>query len=110
MLLDVSMKDWDTLVCIMVTILYASDDQLGYDLDMQRIHSSESQLKPQYEIAVRNEDNRFGSTIYRTVEMLSDVGTDSTLGRGTRVWKVQKLANGKTSRPFLRFVGCLGSH
>lgn len=93
-LFDRPMKNWYTLVRIIVAIIYASDGQLGYDLDMQRIRSSESQREPQFDITVRSEGSESGPTIHRTIEMLSDVGTDSMLGRGTRVWEVQKLANG----------------
>lgn len=48
-----------------------------------------SQEGPQYEIKVREPPQT--ECVYRTVGVLSHVGADSLIGRGTRVWKARKL-------------------
>ncbi|CAE6383769.1 unnamed protein product [Rhizoctonia solani] len=52
-----------------------------------------------YDITVRQSDKI--KKVYRTVEILSDIGAESLIGRGTRVWKVQELDdNGERFGPF----------
>lgn len=51
----------------------------------------------QYDITVRDKDTE-EDRVYRTEELISDVGADHIRGRGTRVWKVHEvLADGGLS-------------
>ncbi|CCO36307.1 hypothetical protein BN14_10440 [Rhizoctonia solani AG-1 IB] len=49
--------------------------------------------KPSHDITVYNPDTDEPTT-YLTTGILSDIGVDSMVGRGTPVWKAQKLVNG----------------
>lgn len=54
----------------------------------------------QFHISVRNEEGTV--RWFRTLELLSDRETDTTMGPGTRMWKVQELTRGnKASSPVL---------
>lgn len=45
----------------------------------------------QYDITIR--DDSGVSTVYRSIELISDVGAECILSRGTRVWKAVKLGD-----------------
>ncbi|CEL60446.1 hypothetical protein RSOLAG1IB_09652 [Rhizoctonia solani AG-1 IB] len=89
-------KDWKSLVRIVLSILLANPIQLGYDPSIKI--APPTGTEPSYDITVYNPDTG-ETTIYRTTGMLSDIGVDSMVGRGTRVWKVQKLVNGVPTLP-----------
>ncbi|CAE6488701.1 unnamed protein product [Rhizoctonia solani] len=55
--------------------------------------------EPAYVITVHNSDTEV-ATQYQTLCVLSDVGADSPVSRGTRVWIVGKLVNGLAAAPF----------
>jgi hypothetical protein len=61
---------------------------------MSLVVPQDTKLGPQYDITVRSSGDSSRVTVYRTIRILSDVGADSSLGRGTRVWEVRKLMNG----------------
>ncbi|CAE6532644.1 unnamed protein product [Rhizoctonia solani] len=87
-------KDWKHLVRIFLSIIMAPLVDLGYDLDVVEVappHDENSE--PSYDITIRNPDTE-QENVYRTIGIISDVGADSAIGRGTRVWKVQRLENG----------------
>ncbi|CUA75235.1 Ras GTPase-activating-like protein IQGAP1 [Mus musculus] [Rhizoctonia solani] len=91
-------KDWKLLVRIILSMFLASPSQLGYDPTMVANSPSNGNLEPTYDITVHNSDTKT-ATQYRTIRMLSDIGADSPVGRGTRVWVVQKLVNGVPQGP-----------
>ncbi|CCO31396.1 hypothetical protein BN14_05437 [Rhizoctonia solani AG-1 IB] len=90
------LDDWKSLVRIVLSILLANPIQLGYDPSIKI--APPTGTEPSYDITVYNPDTG-ETTIYRTTRMLSDIGVDSMVGRGTRVWKVQKLVNGVPTLP-----------
>ncbi|THG93529.1 hypothetical protein EW026_g7729, partial [Hermanssonia centrifuga] len=45
------------------------------------------------EIVVQSEND--GEELYRTINLLSDIGSADLIGRGTRVWKAVKVVNGE---------------
>ncbi|CAE6522655.1 unnamed protein product [Rhizoctonia solani] len=84
--------NWKHLVRIILSILLASPTQLGYDPTMVANPSDDGNSEPSYDIIIHNTDT--GVSKYRTIHMLSDVGANSSVGRGTRVWAVRKLVDG----------------
>ncbi|QRW08729.1 kinase domain protein [Ceratobasidium sp. AG-Ba] len=90
-------ENWKDFVHIVLGVALADSNDLGYDPDVALVNQSKAD-SPQYDITVHSADG--SKTIYRTVELISDIGAESLIGRGTRVWKVQKLANGGGSGPF----------
>ncbi|KEP45253.1 putative kinase domain protein [Rhizoctonia solani 123E] len=91
-------KDWEHLVRIILSILMASPIQLGLDPTMKAIFTSRDS-EPSYIITVHNIITK-AATQYQTSRVLSDVGADSPVSRGTRVWMVQRLVNGIAAGPF----------
>ncbi|CAE6408544.1 unnamed protein product [Rhizoctonia solani] len=87
-------KDWKFLVRIILSVLLAEGVELGYNPNIQLVPSNNLNSEPSYDITIRNPDTQ-ASTIYRTVGIISDVGADSMVGRGTRVWEVRKLVDGE---------------
>ncbi|KAL5632947.1 hypothetical protein ACGC1H_003441 [Rhizoctonia solani] len=97
-------KDWEHLVHIILSILLASPIQLGFDPTMVAT-SRDGKSEPSYTITVHNakietETETVTATEYRTVRTLSNVGADSPVSRGTRVWVVEKLVNGLATGRF----------
>ncbi|CAE6413090.1 unnamed protein product [Rhizoctonia solani] len=91
-------KDWKHLVRIILSILLGSSIQLGFDPTMKATFP-DGNSEPSYIIAVHNSDTEV-ATQYQTLCVLSDVGADSPVSRGTRVWIVGKLVNGLAAGPF----------
>ncbi|CUA74096.1 Lon protease [Rhizoctonia solani] len=91
-------KDWRYLVRIMVSILLAPPDELGFDPDVELVPSDDLDAEPNYDITIRNSDTEEYTT-YRTLETISEVKADSMVGPGTRVWKVRKLVDGNLVGP-----------
>ncbi|CAE6537157.1 unnamed protein product [Rhizoctonia solani] len=89
-------KDWKILVHIFLSMLQATPDRLGYDPDMELRPSLSPTAEPEYDITIHNKDTG-KTTIYRTREMISDAGTNSPVGSGTRVWSVNELEEGAKS-------------
>ncbi|KAG8728726.1 hypothetical protein FRC11_010327, partial [Ceratobasidium sp. 423] len=91
-------KDWKYLVRIILSILVAPRVDLGYDLDIEVVSPHDENLEPSYDITIHNPDTK-KKNVYRTIGIISDVGADSMVGRGTRVWKVRKFENGHLVGP-----------
>ncbi|KEP47853.1 kinase domain protein [Rhizoctonia solani 123E] len=92
-------EDWKRLVRIILSILLASPAQLGFDPTMMACPPTNGNSEPRYFITVHNSDTK-AVTQYQTVRMLSEVGADSLVGGGTRVWMVQKVVDGVPVGPF----------
>ncbi|QRW10339.1 kinase domain protein [Ceratobasidium sp. AG-Ba] len=89
-------KNWRSFVRITLGIIRADKVQLGYDPDFELVDASVH--PPRYDITVRSPGKL--KAVYRTVKVLSEIGADNLIGRGTRVWEVQKLdSNNKPSGP-----------
>ncbi|KAL5638118.1 hypothetical protein ACGC1H_002391 [Rhizoctonia solani] len=91
-------KDWRILVRIILSIQQATAAELGYDPNMVSLPSANPTSEPQYDITIHNSEKKIVN-VYRTLGIISDVGADSMVGRGTRVWKVQKVENGQPGGP-----------
>ncbi|KAJ1309334.1 hypothetical protein OPQ81_006114 [Rhizoctonia solani] len=91
-------KDWKYLVRVLLSMMVATRVDLGYDPNMQTVVSNDENSEPSYDITIHNPDNGETNT-YRTVGILSDVGADSMVGRGTRVWRVRQLVDGRLLGP-----------
>ncbi|KAJ1303672.1 hypothetical protein OPQ81_008099 [Rhizoctonia solani] len=90
--------DWKCLVRIILSVLLAMDVQLGFDPTIGAVIPTDRGSEPCYDIAIQNVDERT-TTVNRTVGIISDVGADSMIGRGTRIWKAQKFVGGKLVGP-----------
>ncbi|CAE6442920.1 unnamed protein product [Rhizoctonia solani] len=91
-------KDWKHLVRIILSILLSSPFDLGYDPTVEAVPSSAATSEAMYNITVWNNDTGI-PTVYRTIRIISDAGTDSMVGRGTRVWEVRQLLGGDLVGP-----------
>ncbi|CAE6357172.1 unnamed protein product [Rhizoctonia solani] len=91
-------KDWRYLVRIILSMLLAPPDRLGFDPDVELVSSDELDAEPNYDITIRNSDTEEYTT-YRTLKIVYDVGVDNTVGPGTRVWIVRKLVDGDLVGP-----------
>ncbi|KEP52783.1 kinase domain protein [Rhizoctonia solani 123E] len=91
-------KDWRHIVHIVLSMLLAPPDRLGFDPDVVLLPSDDPNTEPNYDITVRNSDTK-ETTTYRTLEIMSDFETDRIIGPGTRAWKVRKLVDGKLDGP-----------
>ncbi|CAE6527898.1 unnamed protein product [Rhizoctonia solani] len=87
-------EDWRYLVRIILSILLATDAELGYDPSVVTHSPDNPGSEPVYDITIYNSNTK-DPTVYRTIEIISDVGADSMVGRGTRVWSAQKVENGE---------------
>ncbi|CUA78008.1 TBC1 domain family member 31 [Rhizoctonia solani] len=92
-------KDWKYLVRIILSMLVATRVDTGYDPSIVTFPAINLETEPKYDITIYNNDAQT-TNVYRTIEMISGVGADSMVGRGTRVWKCQRVENGKPTGPF----------
>ncbi|PSS18947.1 hypothetical protein PHLCEN_2v3163 [Hermanssonia centrifuga] len=67
--------------------MFAEAHQLGWDPTMKSLADG------RIEIAVQSGND--GEALYRTINLLSDIGSADLIGRGTRVWKAVKMVNGE---------------
>ncbi|KAG8683067.1 hypothetical protein FRC11_014008, partial [Ceratobasidium sp. 423] len=108
-------KDWKCLVRIILSMLVATPVELGYDPDIEVVSPNDGNSEPSYDITIRNSDAGTTNT-YRTIGIISDAGADSMVGPGTRVWEVQKLAEGVLIGPSYAlkdawiYEDCIGEH
>ncbi|CUA75303.1 Nucleoporin NUP133 [Rhizoctonia solani] len=91
-------KDWRYLVRIILSMLLAPPDRLGFDPDVELVPTDDLDAEPNYDITIRNSDTEEYTT-YRTLKIVYDVGVDNTVGPGTRVWIVRKLVDGDLVGP-----------
>ncbi|KAG8793263.1 hypothetical protein FRC12_003333 [Ceratobasidium sp. 428] len=73
---------------MILRIARADSTQLGFDPDFTLTVPPKT-TSSQHDITVRSPNKT--RSVYHPVETLSEVGAESLMGRGTRVWKVQKL-------------------
>lgn len=77
--------------------MYAEPEDLGWDPTMTLVHGPGG--KPQYNIQAISSKTAT-PVVYRTVRLISNVGTCLLRGRGTRVWEVRMLdANNEPTGP-----------
>ncbi|KAL5639039.1 hypothetical protein ACGC1H_003423 [Rhizoctonia solani] len=91
-------KDWKHLIRIVVSMLLAPPDRLGFDPDVELLPRDSPNAEPNYDITIRNSDTGEATT-YRTLNIISNNGVDRRAGPGTRVWIVRKLVDGKLVGP-----------
>ncbi|KAG8725766.1 hypothetical protein FRC11_001534, partial [Ceratobasidium sp. 423] len=89
---DVNM-DWKYLVRIILSVVLAAPVDLGYDPTVRAVTPNDVNSEPSYNITIHNADEGT-KRVYRTVGILSDVGADGMVCRGTRVWEVRELVDG----------------
>lgn len=73
---------------LFLSLLYAEPHELGWDSTMVMSHDGH-----QVDITVSSQNAR--PSVYRTMELLSDLSTQGFEGRGTRVWKAIRLEDGR---------------
>ncbi|CAE6435489.1 unnamed protein product [Rhizoctonia solani] len=91
-------KDWRYLVRIILSMLLAPPDRLGFDPDVELVPSDDLDAEPSYDITIRNSDTEEATT-YRTLDIIYNAGIDRMVGPGTCVWIVQQLVDGDLVGP-----------
>ncbi|KAF8685768.1 hypothetical protein RHS04_00483 [Rhizoctonia solani] len=95
-------QDWRSPIIIMLSTLLATPSEIGYDPTILKVApspgSTNQDREPYYDITIHSPDAG-ELTMYRTTRVISDVGVDGKVGRGTRVWEVKKLANNEPTGP-----------
>lgn len=79
------------LVEFFLSFTFASKEELGWDPTMKCRWNGVVGSPFQYDITVRHMDTK-QDVVYRTQELVSDVGANHIRGRGTRVWRVKKVS------------------
>ncbi|KAL0065225.1 hypothetical protein AAF712_007736 [Marasmius tenuissimus] len=80
-------KDPKPLIRFILATSFASNEEMGYDLTVERVKNDAKVWVYDYEVA--DEDGK--STWYRTVDCLWTHRSGRISGRGNRVWEVQEL-------------------
>lgn len=78
--------------------MYSSEEALGRDMSMTPIWNGNAHIIPQYDILVHTKESEQAPVVvktFRTVKLLSGIGAETIRGRGTRVWEVYKVEDGK---------------
>ncbi|KAI0341057.1 hypothetical protein BDW22DRAFT_1397290 [Trametopsis cervina] len=86
-------EDHRTLVHFFLSVMFAARPQLGYDPTIRQAVHPEDASKRSYDITVRSvdEDGRPHNTVFRTIEVVADIGVETLIGKGTRVWRAIQL-------------------
>lgn len=86
--------------------MFASPNLLGFDPTVTLVWPFGPHRR--YDIVVRHQDDDGSilATTFRTEKLISNVGAQAIRGRGTRVWRVRKLLNGKVSGKTMVLKDC----
>ncbi|KAI0922904.1 hypothetical protein AcV5_009769 [Taiwanofungus camphoratus] len=82
-----------------ISLMYAKEHEIGWDPTMKFAKDGKGKIQyhsdgtPRYDITVRTPEAE--EVVYRTIGVLSDVGANAPLGRGTRVWEARKVVGNK---------------
>ncbi|PSR72489.1 hypothetical protein PHLCEN_2v11640 [Hermanssonia centrifuga] len=85
--------DHRRLVHFFLAILFATEEELGWDTSIKRVANQLGAL----DITVRSETGE--ESVFRTIRTISDFRADGLLGKGTRVWEVVHVVDGKMVGP-----------
>ncbi|GJE97385.1 hypothetical protein PsYK624_136020 [Phanerochaete sordida] len=88
------MKERYILVHFILSVMYADPADLGWDPTIVR-HRCAYTGTFYYDITVHPEGK--ATEVYRTKQVLANIGAEAPLGRGTRVWRAVKLVDGRES-------------
>lgn len=78
--------------------MYSSEEALGRDMSMTPIWNGDVSITPQYDIMVQTRVNPSApvrAKTFRTSKLISGIGAETIRGRGTRVWEVHEVKDGK---------------
>ncbi|KAK0461953.1 uncharacterized protein EV420DRAFT_1330968 [Desarmillaria tabescens] len=81
-------KDYTHLIRYVLSLSFATEEELGYDLSVTRIAYPLDENPSAHTIQY---DYRVGENTYRTIECLSSFRASGLLSRATRVWRVRQL-------------------
>ena len=87
--------------------MFAEEACLGFDPSV-RLYRVLDDGSHQYDITVRSDDG--SEETYRTLELLSDNGSRTLRGRGTRVWKAVRLVRGSETSDLVALKDCWVDH
>ncbi|KAI0942788.1 hypothetical protein AcV7_010360 [Taiwanofungus camphoratus] len=82
-----------------ISLMYAKEHEIGWDPTMKFAKDGKGKIQyhsdgtPRYDITVRTPEAE--EVVYHTIGVLSDVGANAPLGRGTRVWEARKVVGNK---------------
>ena len=89
------MKDHEKFIHFFLSQMYAPLHQLGIDTSMTIVGKSASG-ELIYDITVHNaKADNSESFVFRTDGLINDDGAQYLIGRGTRIWRVNRLVDGK---------------
>lgn len=80
-------QEQEIFIHFFLSLIYADFDQLGWDPTIRAYDDH------RYEITVHCDEGR--SKVYRTRELLSEIGAIDMIGKGTRVWSTVELKDGE---------------
>ncbi|KAI0922893.1 hypothetical protein AcV5_009760 [Taiwanofungus camphoratus] len=82
-----------------ISLMYAKEHEIGWDPTMKFAKDGKGKIQyhsdgtPRYDITVCTPEAE--EVVYRTIGVLSDVGANAPLGRGTCVWEARKVVGNK---------------
>ncbi|KAG8840137.1 hypothetical protein FRB96_009595, partial [Tulasnella sp. 330] len=82
--------DYERFVTIMLSFLFATSKELGYDDEIRRWRDLDGHICYVYKI---------GTSYYRTIEQIDEHQTGRLGGRATRVWKAIEIVSANDLRP-----------
>jgi len=91
-------------VALIIALEFASRTALGYDPTIERVGQLDSKAVYHIKVPVERESLRDDAPKFRLFEtesLLSDAGAEAFRGRGTRVWTVREVVNGKPAGPLM---------
>ncbi|KAF8306909.1 hypothetical protein DL93DRAFT_2143537 [Clavulina sp. PMI_390] len=96
-------EDFEWFIKLIIALGECSPENLGWDLTIEKLPRSKllGGSASMYQIAMH--DSQGSPRIFRTCRLLSDVGAEAFIGRGTRVWAVNEVIGNKvdTSRTMI---------
>ncbi|KAJ2933995.1 hypothetical protein H1R20_g3098, partial [Candolleomyces eurysporus] len=81
-------KNPDLLIEVLISLMFATDEELGLDPSIQMHHQQDPEAARQYVYELREDD---GSRFFSTTKSISEYRTAYVSGRKTRVFKVVEV-------------------
>jgi hypothetical protein len=95
-------KDRRSVIALIVALESASRTALGYDPTIKRVWQVDSKATYRIQVPVEGKPREGCAPkfrLFQTEDLLSDAGAEAFRGRGTRVWKVREVVDGKPTGP-----------
>jgi hypothetical protein len=96
-------------VALVIALGFASRTALGYDPTIERVRQVDSKAVYHIKVPVEPKPRRGDVSKFRlfeTEDLLSDAGAEAFRGRGTRVWTVREVVDGKPAGRLMVLKDC----